>query len=79
MPKEVCHCYGGVKLMVSKAVRCTLRIMKSPFNGNVGGTADYIRPLLLARDFLMHEYLMSRIVYAGQKRNNDYGKGRTGT
>lgn len=39
--------------MVSKDVRCTLRIMKSPFTGNVGGTADYIRPLLLARDFFV--------------------------
>ena len=34
----------------------TLRTMKSPFDGNVGGTADYIRPLLFAGDFLMHEY-----------------------
>ncbi len=67
MPKEVYHCYGDAGLMVSKAVRCTLRIMKSPFIGNVGGTADYIRPLLLARDFLMHEYPISRIVYAGKK------------
>lgn len=64
--------------MVSKDVRCTLRIMKSPFNGNVGGTADYIRPLLFARDFLMHEYPMSRIVYAGQNETMLW-KGRTGT
>ena len=47
--------------MLSKDVTCTLRIMKSPFTGNVGGTADYIRPLLLAGDFLMHEYPVSRI------------------